>query len=476
MSRRTQRRLDPSAPAGRGLPWWLTPPGIIALLGLPTLLIATVVSRQTYRDLWRVDKFLDGQTVWLFLLGLAAFTLAAIVGHGPSQTQSRSIKSTHIREATDALAPTWPNLSDTQLKLLGRAQRICLAITLFGYVIYLGLAIKTAGVGAYTSVLTSGQNFDGALKDLAPSIPGITTLSQAGVITAIISEVLYRATGRKSFRGVVLLLLLLAGFRSFFFNERLATIEVIVPLLTIGAMHRWRTPQTKRTRSLLRIAPILAIPALMLVFGIFEHSRSWVFYKGVTTDSYPTFVGKRLAGYYSTSYNNGALLIDQYNENFTRMPFFTLDAVWNAPVIGSLGAYESITGESGESRWNSILDTQANREFNSPCGLAAPFSDYGTVGGLIFFGLLGWIVGIVWRKFDEGDPLGVLLYPLVVVGVAELPRYGYLTAGRATPAILVGVIVATLLRKAAPKSLGIRSFSRIPGNPVASVIQRERRV
>jgi hypothetical protein len=446
----------------KGLPWWLTPPGIISILSIPTLLIATFVSRQTYRDLWRVDKFLDGPTTWLFLLGLAAFVLGTIVGHGPSRRRpqpsfQRGLGRNDAMHTDDMRA--WPNLAPAQIELLARAHRFCFGVTMFGYVIYLGLAIKTAGIGAYVNVLTSGQNFDATLKDLAPSIPGVTTLSQVGVITAIMSEILYRVTNRKGFRKVLILLVLLAGFRSFFFNERLATIEVIVPLLAIGAMYRWRTPQTHRRKTLLRIAPLLALPALMVVFGVFEHSRSWVFYEGVTNDSYPTFVGKRLAGYYSTSFNNGALLIDQYNENFSRLPFFTLDAVWNAPVVGSLDVYKSITGESGQTRWNAILDGQANREFNSPCGLAAPFSDYGTIGGLIFFGLLGWIVGVLWRRFEDGDPLGMLLYPLVVVGVAELPRYGYLTAGRATPAIVVGVVAALALRRVATeKSLRIRSM------------------
>jgi oligosaccharide repeat unit polymerase len=424
---------DAREPKRASMPWWLTPPGLIALIPLPALLIAVAVSPASYRKLWRVEKIINGEIAWLFLLGILAFTIG-------------SFAPRRHRQKPAAGAP-WPNFSPTQIDRLRIAQKRCLTVTLVGYAIYLGIAMLKAGPLTYVHVLVSGDNYDGTLKDLAPSIPGVTTLSQVGVIAAVMSELLYRMTREKSYRRWLFLLIGLAAFRSFFYTERLATIEVVVPVLVLSAMYVWRNGTAKQRRQLV-LAPLLALPLLIGLFGIFEHSRSWVFYRQYSSDSYPEFVGKRLAGYYATSFNNGALLTKQYNENFARMPFFTADAVWNAPVVGQVHAYKAITGEEGLERWDRILAEYANPEFNSPCGIAGPFVDYGRVGGLIFLGLLGLTVGFLWRRFDGATPMGLLLYPIAVVAVSELPRYGYLTAGRATPALLFGVVTAVWMQRA----------------------------
>jgi oligosaccharide repeat unit polymerase len=433
------QRLKADAHRRASMPWWLTPPGLIALIPLPALLIAIAVSPASYRKLWRVEKIINGEIAWLFFLGLAAFTLGAFAPRRLSRT------ATHATTLADPSQP-WPNFSSTQIDRLRVAHRRCLTITLVGYAIYLGIAVLNAGPMNYVRVLLSGDNYDGVLKDLTPSIPGVTTLSQVGVIVAVMSELLYRVTREKSFRRWLLLLVGLAAFRSFFYTERLATIEVIVPVLVLAAMYVWRNGTAKQRRQLV-LAPLLALPLLIGAFGVFEHSRSWVFYREYSNDTYPEFVGKRLAGYYATSFNNGALLTKEYNTNFTRMPFFTVDAIWNAPIIGQVHAYKAITGEEGFERWDRILAEHANPEFNSPSGIAGPFVDYGRVGGLIFLGVLGLTVGFLWRKFDAAKPIGLLLYPIAIVAVSELPRYGYLTAGRATPALFFGIITAIWVQK-----------------------------
>ena len=438
--------------SGSALPWWLTPLGLVALIPLPALNIAAIVSPASYRELWRVEKIIDGATTWMFLLGLLAFVIGTFLAR-PLRGSSAAAPGTE----------SWPSLSDHQIARLRIAHRRCLIVTLVGYVVYLGVAVLTAGPSRYLRVLFSGENYDGLLKDLAPSIPGITTLSQVGVLVAIISELLFRITKEKAFRRWIYLLVALAAFRSFFYTERLAMIEVIVPVMVIGFTFAWRNGTAKQRRQLV-LAPVFALPLLVTAFGVFEHSRSWVFYREFSNQSYPEFVGKRLAGYYATSYNNGALLTTRYNDNFPRMPYFTLDAIWNAPVIGQTHAYRRITGEEGLERWDNMLDTYANPEFNSPCAIAGAFTDYGPIGGMLFLGLFGFAVGLIWRRFDDARPIGLLLYPIAVVAVIELPRYSYLTAGRATPALVFGIVTAMWLRRERTNA----SLPRVAGRTISA--------
>lgn len=76
----------------------------------------------------------------------------------------------------------------------------------------------------------------------------------------------------------------------------------------------------------------------------------------------------------------------------------------------------------------------------------APFLDFGTVGGLIYFAVVGVIAGLLYRGFRTGEAFGLLLYPLLFVGLIELPRYLQWAEGRFFPSWLALVAVAIALK------------------------------
>jgi hypothetical protein len=97
-----------------------------------------------------------------------------------------------------------------------------------------------------------------------------------------------------------------------------------------------------------------------------------------------------------------------------------------------------------------------NPEFNNPGGLGVPFVDLGSLGGLVFFLTLGVLVGWLWTRLRAGRPLGMLLYPMVLTGLFELPRYLYLTEGRVLPPLVVLVLIARRLERGAPSAARVR--------------------
>ena len=123
--------------------------------------------------------------------------------------------------------------------------------------------------------------------------------------------------------------------RAFFLSERLAILELIIPAVAVVAMVAAGSPRTWVSRAT-RWAPLIFAPAVIAVFGVFEYSRSWVFYQARTGGSFLDFAVERLSGYYTTAYNNGQMLY-MFDNVAGRIPLRTLEVVWTAPVVEQLG-------------------------------------------------------------------------------------------------------------------------------------------
>jgi hypothetical protein len=252
--------------------------------------------------------------------------------------------------------------------------------------------------------------------------------------------------------GVVLLL---GMARAFFLTERLAILELIIPAVGILAMHLAK--RRAAASRLVAAAPFILMPAVMAVFGAFEYSRSWAFYSQHTHGSFVQFVVDRLAGYYATAYNNGQLAL-MYASGGSRLPYGSIEALWTAPGMSQIDLYGRLTGHTEPNDFGTVLTQHGNPEFNSPGGLAVPFVDYGTVGGLLFLFLAGLTLGVAYRSWRDGELWGALVYPVALTGLFELPRYLYWGQGRVAPAFVALFLVAWLAgrrRRAAAHVVGI---------------------
>jgi oligosaccharide repeat unit polymerase len=251
-------------------------------------------------------------------------------------------------------------------------------------------------------------------------------------------------------------IVVLAALRAFYFSERLAILELVVPIAVVIAaslslQQGWR-------RRVLRFMPPIGLVAVIGVFGVFEYSRSWTYFRQHSSESYLDFVLSRFAGYYSTALNNGHLVL-QHLDWTNRLPYDTLEAFWIAPGIEQADLYARLGGHVGpyardtpHSLYDWTLYQFGSLEFNNQSGYVGPFIDYGVVGGLIYFLLVGLIAGYLYRRFCRGDAFGVLFYPVVFVGLLEMPRYLYWAQGRAAYAWMGLLIVALLVSRCEAKA------------------------
>lgn len=250
--------------------------------------------------------------------------------------------------------------------------------------------------------------------------------------------------------GKVVLIVGLAAPRAYVYSERLALLELFVPICVIVATRL----STKRglPRAVAQTVPIFGMMIVVAMFGVFEYFRSWTFYRTHGTTSFWDFALNRFAGYYATALNNGQLVLDHLRWP-NRWPYDTLEGFWNAPGVEQSGLYEHLSGHvrpynrTDVSPYFDVLRQYGNPEFNNPSGYAAPFVDYGHVGGLMFFLIVGIVLGLLYEMFAIGRPLALLTYPVAFTGIVEMPRYLYWVQGRATYTWLALLAIAILIAK-----------------------------
>ncbi len=422
-------------PSTRQRVWWANPLSPLVLLVAPTMLLAWLIPRSDYLTHWKTPKYFgyDG-----FVRSVIAILAMAI---GAAVTTGGRLRFAPSRD--------WPALSSVTRRSLRRSFMWLYRATCVAYIVWLVSAIRRGlRISTIVNALVSQSNYSGVLKRYFETIPGVTTLTQVAISAVIIGVLLTCGSVDKAVSRRVYLLVGLAVVRGFLLTERLAIVELVVPWLIIRSAHSVAKRTRPARRLLIRLGPILALPVLLLGFSLFEYSRSWTFARKTTNDTFVEYSGYRLLGYYATSYSNGELYRQTLSEP-GRLPYFTVQFLWQAPIVSSLVTYEGLAGEPPVTR---VLETSANPEFNSEGGLSVPYIDYGNAGAAAYFLLMGLFIGWLYRLFAASRLLGMLLYPPFFVGMLEMPRYLYWGQGRVTLGLVgllaSGVLATTRARRA----------------------------
>jgi oligosaccharide repeat unit polymerase len=419
--------------------WWLSPVGVTLFVAVAAITPTALIGDQTFRIMWRSPKSVTGETLLLFGCGAAALAFGALIAIAASPVKTR-------------LSAPWPSLSERSARLLRRSSSLLTVATLVGYAAFVYL-IARAGLtpSELFSDSKSGSGTD--TKQIIGTIPGLTTLTQFGIVAVVVSTILLV---RKYSRFELFKLLIVVGLaipRAYIFDERLAILELAVPIVVILAAGL--SFQQGFRRVFAQLMPAIFLLAVVVIFGVFEYFRSWNFYRTRTTTSYPEFALSRLAGYYTTALNNGQLVLNHLRWP-NRLPYDTLEAFWSAPGVRQFGLYERLGGHEPpypeprmepHSPYGNVLAQFGNPEFNNNSGYVGGFIDYGTLGGVLFFFIAGVAVGLLYRAFRNAKPLGLFFYPVIFLGLVEMPRYIYWAAGRATYAWIALLAITALVAR-----------------------------
>lgn len=417
--------------ARTGTVWWLSPVAVTLLVVSAATLSTALISDDVFRMQWRTPKTITTTTCMLLLAGGLALALGAALVISARPPRPR--------------AGRWPALSAAEVHVLNRASTPLFVLTLIGYAAFVVTGARSGiSLSQLAAAFGSEGVYGGDIKQTVGTVPGVTTLTQAGIASVVVSALLLAQSPSRRQWARLAVVLALALPRAFLLTERLAVLELIVPVLVVFALWAAGSPRGHRAAATL---PLMFLPFVVVVFGAFEYFRSWVFFRSQSNGTFAEFAIERLVGYYATALNNGALEI-AYNRFPGRWPYETMAAFWSAPGISSLNLYRTITGYDNAEVYLDILKNHGTPEFNNSSGLAAPFVDFGTAGGLLYLLAAGVLIGLLYCGFRESSPMGLLIYPVLFIGVVELPRYLAWSQGRVFPALVMLVALAVLLRRA----------------------------
>ncbi|WP_254799088.1 oligosaccharide repeat unit polymerase [Burkholderia ubonensis] len=381
------------APAYRGY-WWEDPVrlGLIFILPLYGLLSISLLGNQRAIERVYFDSFY-AFTGALFLVTMMA--AAALVGGAT------------------------PDSRNAPVALPRRVLDVVFALAFTGYlVMMIGVLAHPALLVAFIRGTVSA--FD--LLELKGRIVGLSTLTQATAAYVALYFYVFRQRERgfNRYKLYLVVLALLTLLRSFIFAERLAVVEMVLPLALMVVRFRLRP----RRPALLAIGPFAAIPLLIGFFIASEYSRSWETYYVHMYDNILDFALERLGLYYSTALNNGAGIVSVLGWG-SGHPMFTFDWLIRFPVIGSL--FQPMLDSSVSI--DAFLTNYADPEFNNLSGIFVHFFEWGWFG-LLVAALIGWILGKGYAGWCAGNGFWCCAHAVLYVSLLEILRIPNMFSGR----------------------------------------------
>jgi oligosaccharide repeat unit polymerase len=408
---------------------------ITLALGLyvPLLLLFLITSPSVFDTEFHVIKSSDSTGLAYLTLSLLVFIFGAIAG-------LRFAKLPRRRAAAFADEP------DVHLlDLIARGLQGALLLTIAAYVLWFGSGVVRAG-GFSAFVHEWSTNPETVKSDILKTIPGITTMTQLAV-AAVPLAIAFGVHRLRGMTPLITTVVALALIRSFIFSERLALLELVVPLVYL-ALGRRVVLVPKAV--LLAGASVVAVLAL---FTATEARRSVVY----THQFSVTHLTARFFGYYLTSENNALVVAGHYRaatpfaytgEMFWKFPLVDKTHVDHAPLVGTVSLrYEDLFKNDPTTFWpNAFPDNGLSYEYNvftTPGYLAA---DLGWAGLAVVL-LLGLYSGALYKR-ARADPFHRALYAMWLVGLLEFMRIMYFFNTRALPAYIVfALLYLALVRR-----------------------------
>jgi hypothetical protein len=457
-------------------PWWANPAWLVAGFVLPVFFLVFLIP--TLFGTRSLDLKSAVYFAWThFGLGVLFFT-SLVIG---------AVFGNYVRPDPAARPNVgggrMPWVSEPYLEAVGLATIVAYCIWFRGF-----LVNPAELVALFTG---SGGNVRAEHK----TIGGITTLAQAGVAYVI----LYfdRLWGvRQPFSSVrphvyLAVIVVWTLFRVYAWSERLALIELVVPIGLYFFVYRNgglpravvssgseaqraidRRPVTTRlfwwgAASVRRFGPVLGLGAAVAYFAFTEYFRSWSAAYQYTSDrTFWDFATTRFVSYYYTALNNGAGLL-------SKMDWPTYDM---GHVMAWLYRFPALIGPIFRFTFDyrpqdgAFLVEHADVEFNNMSGVFTFFYDLG-IGGAVLYGLVWGMIagyGFSCARARRGFPR--LIYPLLFIALLEAMRIPYLGDPRVFPVVLV-LVVGYLLFRPVARDPG-RVFTRVRGRSVQVVGSR----
>lgn len=388
--------------------WWLNPVLALCSIVIPIFCYAASLNRFNFWTFGSSEDFVTRETFFLGLYSAGMLAFGMVLGRMALQRQDM-VTLIDVDRTTRVLARLgW--------------------VTVLAYSLLLGTLL--VHIDLVLALLRGNLGAASELRLVLGRIPGVTSLTQFGVIylallSALVTLAKYRMPTKVRYLSIAVLVLTVA--RAVLASERLAMLEAFAAMFVTPVAYKWR-PSPWRA-----MAPFIGIVGVFIAFAAGEYFRSWQYYQ-MFYSSYFDFITQRFAGYFSTSINNGSgayLLFGKYSPE----PQITVQWIAKFPVI------KNLFPTTNEFLVDHYLRLFANPEFNNPGGFYAAFLDFSFFWASLFMVGIGFVTGLLYRAFVNKNLVGLMLYPVVFLGVTDFIRVVYISDVRTLP-IFLGAFVA----------------------------------
>ena len=267
------------------------------------------------------------------------------------------------------------------------------------------------------------------------TIPGFTTLTQClpvGIACMYLSKKKNQALKWGKWLGISILVV---GLRSILNSERLALLELLIPLAVIYIYFEQGIQLKQKL--------VLAVGTFFSAYALFyalEYLRSWDFYKFRWTESYSSFINDRIGLYYVTSWNNG-VVYSQYSQDAGSAGGAFFAFITEFPLIQTIFNTQLIQGNAFSTWYSTLRSTVGTPEFNNPNYLIVTFTDLTYAGAILWFALVGIVLGKLVKESQRNNLMALLVYACTVIALVDLPRVGWWTSTRSVPVYLALIVI-----------------------------------
>ena len=389
--------------------WWVQPDKLILFFIIPILLMVFWFSDPVLQTRM-VSNYLGIYELFISLIILLFFALSSHV--------SRSVNHAHL------------NIDQIPCKYLD----YLFFIVLIAYFLWFGGLLTDPSLLIDAMMLQKGAVYK--IRTEFTTIPGVTTLTQAGMVYVIFFHEISKEKLQKRHWYFLYMIYILTLFRAFVWSERLALIEVVViSAVFFGAKYY--------NKAIIKFMPLIGIFLLFFYFSITEFFRSWNFYQS-HYDSLFDFVFHRISEYYVFALNTGFGILETHSSTASNAPYYSLEWLYQFPIIGA-PIYDFFNPSDPTKEF---LNLYGDPELNNVSGLATIVFDFGLLGSALYISVLGYLFGAAYQGYI--NKIGILrfYYPILFVSLVELLRIPYLTLSRSVAAVIVlSIFILPLISK-----------------------------
>jgi oligosaccharide repeat unit polymerase len=279
-------------------------------------------------------------------------------------------------------------------------------LSIIGYIIWFGDIL--INLNKYISIFLIKGSY--ALRDILKEkmISGITTMTQFGIVSSMLFFLLFLIKKKKFFLVPIFVIGILALLRSIFFGERLAIIEIVIPLVFIYL--RFYPEKFKRFL-------ILGFIFFCIIWAseLFRSYMSPTYYDKYTPIEYLIY---RFIMYFVTTINNSFLLFDKFSPYVDFLPH----------GLKFLYKMLHIKIESDQI-YRILLENFLNPEYNNKSAWGVLYYDWGYFGFIIAF-ITGSVMKITFKLYMRMNFWGMLIYPIFMVFLLQSYRVFYIYSSR----------------------------------------------